>query len=198
MDVEREDRMWKIPVEINIFWDRDIWDGVEGQQLQAVLKMLLTNAITLPDGSVQSAQARLSTSALYVWGTRDSENFTGQKFDKLGVNEGHPFLSFGCTILCSGNYQEPPLAISFGDQPADVTLTSGVYMGLYRDFTFAQSTAGIGITLEGPTSGEKSITVANTGAAPFTLYPGPHTIPAGSPALDFRWNVATDRWDEGI
>jgi hypothetical protein len=105
--VDRDDRIWKIPVEVDLFWDRDIWDGPDGEQLQAVLKMILTNAITLPDDSVQTAQARLSTAALHVWGDRDADNFTGQDFDKLTANEGHPFMAFNFTVTCSGIYVPP-------------------------------------------------------------------------------------------
>lgn len=103
--LDREDRVWKLAVEVNVFWDRDIWDGPEGEQVQALLKMILTNAITLPGGAVQTAQARLSTAALHVWGARDADNFGGQTFDKLTAMEGHPFLSFGFTVTCSGIYQ---------------------------------------------------------------------------------------------
>lgn len=102
-----DDRIWKIPVEINLWWDRDIWDGPEGEELQASLKMLLTSALTLPDATVQSAQARLSTAGLHLWGTRDSENFTDLRFDKLSVKEGHPFLSINFVVKCSGIYQPP-------------------------------------------------------------------------------------------
>lgn len=104
---ERDDRIWKVPVELDLMWDRDIWDSDEGEQLQAVLKMALTNSITLPDTTVQTAQARLSTSALHVWGTRDADNFLNQSFDKLTANEGHPFMSFSFEVLCSGIYVPP-------------------------------------------------------------------------------------------
>lgn len=105
---ERDDRIWNIPVELDLMWSRDIWDSEEGEQLQAVLKMVLTNAITLPDETVQTAQARLSTSALHVWGTRDADNFANQSFDKLTSNEGYAFMSFSFTVTCSGIYVPPP------------------------------------------------------------------------------------------
>lgn len=103
----REDRIWKIPVEINLMWDRDIWDSEEGEQLQAVLKMILTNSITLPDTTVQTAQARLSTADLHIWGDRDADNFLNQSFDKLTANEGHPFMAYSFTVIASGIYQPP-------------------------------------------------------------------------------------------
>jgi hypothetical protein len=99
---ENDDRIWKVPVEIDLLWDRDIWDAPEGAELQAVVKMILTNAVTLPDSSVQTAQARLSTGALHVWGSRDADNFTGQDFAKLTALEGHPLMSFSFTVTCSG------------------------------------------------------------------------------------------------
>lgn len=99
---ENDGRLWKVPVEIDLLWDRDIWNAPEGEQLQAILKMLLTNAITLPDNTVQTAQARLSTAGLHVWGSRDADNFTGQDFAKLTALEGHPLLSFRFTVICSG------------------------------------------------------------------------------------------------
>lgn len=102
---ENDDRIWKVPVEIDLIWDRDIWEAPEGVQLQAVVKMILTNAVALPDNSVQTAQARLSTSALHVWGSRDGDNFTGQDFAKLTALEGHPLMSFSFTVACSGIYQ---------------------------------------------------------------------------------------------
>lgn len=100
-----DDRIWKVPVEVDLLWDRDIWDGPDGEQLQAVVKMILTNAITLPSGAVQTAQARLSTAALHVWGTRDADNFLNLSCDKLTAVEGHPFMSIGFTVICSGIYQ---------------------------------------------------------------------------------------------
>jgi hypothetical protein len=102
-----DDRLWKVSVELNVMWDRDIWDSEEGEQLQAVLKMVLTNAITLPDGSVQTAQDRLSTPELHVAGTRDADNFLNQRFDKLSANVGHPFLSFSMDVICAGIYVPP-------------------------------------------------------------------------------------------
>jgi hypothetical protein len=90
--VANDDRIWKVPVEVDLLWDRDIWDSDDGEQLQAVVKMILTNAVTLPDETTQTAQARLSTAALHVWGQRDGDNFTPQDFDKLTNMEGHPFI----------------------------------------------------------------------------------------------------------
>jgi hypothetical protein len=104
---ENDDRIWRVPVEIDLLWDRDIWDGPEGEQLQAILKMILTNAVTLPDASVQTAQARLSTASLHLWGTRDGDNFTAQDFAKMTAIEGHPFLSFSFTVTCSGIHVPP-------------------------------------------------------------------------------------------
>ena len=99
---ENDDRIWKVPVEIDLIWDRDIWEAPEGEQLQAVVKMILTNAVTLPDDTVQTAQARLSTSGLHLWGSRDGDNFTGQDFAILTALEGHPLMSFSFTVICSG------------------------------------------------------------------------------------------------
>ncbi len=99
---ENDDRLWKVPVEIDLIWDRDIWEAPEGEQLQAVVKMILTNAITLPDTSVQTAQARLSAAGLHVWGSRDGDNFLAQDFAKLTALEGHPLMSFSFTVICSG------------------------------------------------------------------------------------------------
>lgn len=197
--VDREDRIWKVPVEIDLMWDRDIWEAPEGEQLQAVIKMILTNAITLPDTSIQTAQARLSTAGLHVWGARDADNFTSQSFDKLTANEGHPFMSFSFSVICSGIWSPSGEILN---QPVNVTLPVGIY-GEVSSFQFRQVTAGVIITLEPPADGfRKVIIVSNTGTASFTLWPGGlsggFTVAAGASGVILHWDTGVEAWAPGL
>lgn len=194
---DREDRMWRIPVEVNLLWDRDIWDGEEGEHILGCVKMILTNAVSLPDASVQTAQARLSTTLLHVWGARDADNFLDQDTDVLRAEEGHPLLSFSFTVVCSGRW-----AGEIPDLAADTTLDAADYVDVLADFTFQQETDGITITLAAPTDGSrKVITVRNTGSAAFTLgplgLPGGYAVPAQSGDLTLHWEVTLAAWAAG-
>jgi hypothetical protein len=96
--------LWKISLEITLLWDTDIWESEAGINLQAALKMLLTNAMILPGGAVQTAQQRLSTSTLHIAGSRDADNFLNQQFTKLTEVFKHPSVSFNMDVICAGIY----------------------------------------------------------------------------------------------
>lgn len=88
------------------------------------------------------------------------------------------------------------------NQRQDRTLTASLYTNRTDGLSFAQTTAGITLTLEAPTDGSrKAMTFSNTGSATLKLWPAGMTdgvaIAPGTSGL-YHWDAATLSWQPGL
>lgn len=189
---------WDVPVTVEMAWTGDDAVAQDIRQRLVVLTGLLTSDVPAigPDPA-RPAHARLSGPGHYVYG---NDCIHALKQEPLRLQEGHPAIRLSFTVLCSAL---PPLPTGdVPDQPQDITLSAALYADRLDDFTFAQTTPGITITLAPPTDGSrKVITVANTGSTFFTLGPGGMsggiTVATGPPQT-LHWDALLGAWDSGI
>ena len=94
------DGLWSLTLQCQVLVDRDY----SIPALEAVLKRLqlvLTCPVTLDNSTRQLAQARFSTSALHVHGSRRDENFEGIGTGKIINESGHPERMLAFSVTCS-------------------------------------------------------------------------------------------------
>lgn len=94
------DGFWLLTVEIHALCDRD-QDVAAMEALMDRLIIVLTGPLTLDTAAISPPQARLSTAALHVHGTRRGDNFESPAAGKLDAMSGHPHRILTFSVICS-------------------------------------------------------------------------------------------------
>lgn len=94
------DGMWLLTVEIHGIADRD-QDVALLDAIMDRLIIVLTSPLTLNDATISPPQARLTTTALHVHGSRRADNFDSPAAGKLDSLTGHPRRILAFAVTCS-------------------------------------------------------------------------------------------------